>query len=322
MSHLFRYCILASFFLLISSDQAPYRFWVVSDPILLPGKSGSFDETAVKDPSILYAEGKWHLFYTARGQNEYTTAYISADSLEKLQEAPRFTLKQIRGKSPYGCAPQVFYFSPQEKWYLIFQSRDSNYQPAFSTTNNISDPQSWSKPAGLIKKDAKEKWIDFWVIADSSNAYLFYTQAHDSIMVRSTALEDFPHGWGPASAVLDQIHEAVHVYKVQNSEKYHLIYELNHDGIRSFGLAEAEHLSGPWQKVNENYANGRLLHYNSGQEKWTDMVSHGEIIRSGNDQFLEYDPENTQILIQGILSSKLKQDYADISWKLGLIKEN
>ena len=34
------------------------------------------------------------------------------------------------------CAPQVFYFRPQKKWYLIFQSQ----HPRFSTSHNSADP--------------------------------------------------------------------------------------------------------------------------------------------------------------------------------------
>ena len=109
------------------------HFWKASAPVLLPGAKGSFDEVSVKDPSIVFFENAWHLFYTVRGQNEYTTAYVSAKDLETLKTAPRFELEQIRGKTRYGCAPQVFYFEPQNKWYLIFQNRDANYQPAFST---------------------------------------------------------------------------------------------------------------------------------------------------------------------------------------------
>jgi hypothetical protein len=41
--------------------------WKPELSILDPGSKGSFDETAVKDLSIVFAGGKWHVFYTARG---------------------------------------------------------------------------------------------------------------------------------------------------------------------------------------------------------------------------------------------------------------
>ena len=56
--------------------------WRPEGPLLVPGPSVAFDHTAVKDPSLVFFEGRWHLFYTARGNNEYTTGYVSAEKLE------------------------------------------------------------------------------------------------------------------------------------------------------------------------------------------------------------------------------------------------
>ena len=48
----------------------------------------------------------------------------------------------------YHGAPQVFYFTPHRKWYLIYQLEDSSrnipFGPCYSTTNDINDPTSWS----------------------------------------------------------------------------------------------------------------------------------------------------------------------------------
>ncbi|MCB1129070.1 MAG: ThuA domain-containing protein, partial [Verrucomicrobiae bacterium] len=93
--------------------------WRIEAPLLEPGPPGAFDETAVKDPSIVRADGRWHLFYTARGRGEYTTGYVSAAELGDLPRSERHELTTIRGKaSRYGCAPQVFCFAPQGLWYL------------------------------------------------------------------------------------------------------------------------------------------------------------------------------------------------------------
>ena len=178
--------------------------WKLSAPLLTPGPKGSFDEVAVKDPSIVFFEGMWHVFYTARSKKEYTTGYVSAKQIADLQSAPRYELAMIRGKSRYGCAPQVFYYEPHRKWYLIFQSRDSNYQPAFSTTTSISKPETWSEPKPLLRKDSPKKWIDFWIICDKTTAYLFYTEAHDRVIVRSTSLTKFPHDWSEGREVLEE----------------------------------------------------------------------------------------------------------------------
>jgi len=268
----------------VSGENSRENVWTVRDPILSSGLTGTFSEIAVKDPSVVFFEGKWHLFFTARSKKEYTTGYVSAKDLAGLQSAPRHELKMIRGKSRFGAAPQVLYYQPQSKWYLIFQNGDSNYQPAFSTTKTISKPESWSKPAHLIRKDTPAKWIDFWIICDRTKAYLFYTQSHDSVFVRTTSLEKFPGGWSEGKKVLSSVHEAVHIYKVKGRDEYHMIYELDEGGMRAFGLATAEDLAGPWKKVTDSYATGEQLKYNDEQEKWTEMVSHGEVIRTGYNQ--------------------------------------
>lgn len=297
------------------------NIWEVSNFILSPGPEGSFDEVSVKDPSVIFYKGKWHVFYTARSNKEYTTGYVSSKELSNLQSAQRHELKMIRGKARYGCAPQVFYFEPQRKWYLIFQNRDSNYQPAFSTTTTIAKPDTWSAPKSLLTKDIRAKWIDFWIICDKINAYLFYTEGHKGVMVRSTSLEEFPGGWGKSKKVLNNIHEAVHIYKAKNSSEYHMIYELNRNGMRSFGLACATHLKGPWKKVTDNYATGNQLVAADGVKIWTEMVSHGEVIRSDFNELMEYYPKSCQWLIQGILKKDNQTSYELLPWKLGIIRK-
>lgn len=301
-----------------TGDANTYN-WHLGDAILKPGPKGSFDEIAVKDPSIVFFEGKWHVFYTARSKAVYTTGYVSAKELTDLQSSPRYELAKIRGKGRYGCAPQVFYYEPQRKWYLIFQNRDSNYQPAYSTTTVISQPESWSEPKPLLRKTTPKKWIDFWVICDSTKAFLFYTQEHRGVIVRSTSLDRFPSDWSQGRVVVMGVHEAVHVYKVNGRDEFHMFYELNDRGIRSLGLASSKHIAGPWNKVADKYATADQLHYASKASAWTEMISHGELLRDGYDQRMEYSPRNCRWIIQGILKKHLKEGYDSLPWQLGIM---
>lgn len=294
--------------------------WKISHPVFSPGKTNTFDEIAVKDPSVVFFEDKWHLFYTARSKEEYTTGYVNATHPELFNQSERHELKQIRGIARYGCAPQVFYFGPHKLWYLIFQNKDANYQPAFSTNTIVDNPKGWSEPKYLLKKEARKKWIDFWIIADQNYVYLFYTQAHGGVIMRKTTYSDFPSNWRKAKKVFDDVHEAVHIYKVKGKEEYHMLYEINEDGIRSFGLAKSRSLEGPWTRSDQDYACGEQLHFVDG-EIWTDMVSHGEVIRSGYNQFMEYEPKNCRWLIQGIRKSSLDAPYPMLPWKLGIIEQ-
>ena len=77
----------------------------------------------------------------------------------------------------YFCAPQVFYFRLQNRWYLIYQvadpSRQPALQPACSTTTDLADPDSWSPPQLLFAQQPPnvKGWIDFWVICDDTHAH-------------------------------------------------------------------------------------------------------------------------------------------------------
>jgi len=306
-----------------SVSNAAEARWRLEGPVFLPGPAGTFDEVAVKDPSVVFLQGRWHVFYTARGRGEYATGYVSAERLDELQTAPRHELTTIRGRaSRYACAPQVFLFRPQGRWYLICQSRDANYQPVYATTKTIDKPDSWSAPKPLLPKDDETKWIDFWVICDASTAYLFYARGHRDVYVRTAPIEQFPDGWSEDTKAFGPVHEAAHVYKAKGRDEYHMIYELNEGGVRSFGLATASHLRGPWKKVTDTWATGGQLvaPAGPGASLWTDIVSHGEAIRTGCDERLEYDAANPRLLIQGRAGTTADGPYQDLSWKLGIVR--
>ncbi len=217
-----------------------------------------------------------------------------------------------------------FYTEARRKGFLIFQIKEKSaigHLPVFSTSPDISDPGSWTAHQTLLRKDSSGKWIDFRVIAHEGKAYLFYTENHGEVMVRSTDLAHFPSGWGPAKEAFGGIQEAVHVYKVRGKHEFHMVYELNNKGVRSFGLATAPHPEGPWRKVTDTYATGCQLGFNDGQV-WTDMVSHGELIRSGHDERMEYEPGRERCLIQGILRKNHVGQYLDLSWQLGLMQRH
>ena len=125
--------------------------WRLGPPLLLPGEPGAFDEVAVKDPSIVYFSDAWHVFYTARSKAAYSLGYASAPRLEALQGAERHQLSHLGGRQDgYAAAPQVFFFEPQQRWYLVYQTRDANYQPVYATTTAIAEAGSWSGPKNLV----------------------------------------------------------------------------------------------------------------------------------------------------------------------------
>lgn len=280
--------------------------WLAGPLLLGPGPPGSFDETAVKDPSIVFHNNAWHLFYTARGRGQYTLGYVTAPTLEGLNAAPR---RQIM--PAYAAAPQVFYFRPQRKWYLIFQTAAANYQPVFSTSADLA---VWAAPQPLIDKRDSAKWIDFWVLCDARHAYLYFTRDHRDLYLATAPLDRFPQGWDTPRRVFSPLHESAHIYASnERAPRYLLFFETQQDDRRSYGLAEAATPGGPFREVDRRFAASVR------QPAWTSEISHGELIREGSDERLVINPAQIRFLIQGLPAGAHTGTYAELPWRLGII---
>ena len=125
--------------------------WTVSEPILKAGPKGTFDDVAVKDPSIVHSDGLQHLFYTSKGEvttsaypATYTSiGYVSAPSLTSLASAERFDLNRDRRLcSRTICAPQILRFAGSDLWYLIAHvviDAKMGVLPVYLTNRDIAD---------------------------------------------------------------------------------------------------------------------------------------------------------------------------------------
>src|SRR5699024_2677618 len=98
----------------------------------------------------------------------------------------------------YFCAPQVFWFEPQSKWYLVYQS---GLGATFSTNSDIDNPDGWASGKTMGFGDG----IDFWVISDGNRVYCFYSAQDGShtIKRRSTSIDNFPLNWSEPDIVAD-----------------------------------------------------------------------------------------------------------------------
>ena len=290
----------------------PNPTWKAEAPCFLDGPAGSFDDLAVKDPSIVYSGGKHHLFYTAREKGpggSWRMAYASAAEISGLNAAPRTYMNTLNGGS-YFCAPQVFNFSVKGQWFLIYQSGQG---ATFSTTTDITDPASWAPGASMGFGDG----IDFWCISDGSYVYCFYSAQDGSrtIKRRRSTVSNFPYNWGPPSVVAAETFEAPHVYKNKADDQFYMIVE---DLARHQELWTANTLGGTWTKVKEKWASKDNLTLLA--ERWTDQVSHVEILRSGINERMEVEDLNhCDMLIQGVVNGDYG-DYGNIPYDLGIIR--
>lgn len=308
--------------------RAPFA-WELSPPRLAPAERPDDPCFSVKDPTVVRYGGKWHVFCTIRSAvRSHQIEYTAFDRWENAARAPRHLLHCREG---YFCAPQVFYFRPHKKWYLLYQvgepDRKLQLQPAFSTTTDIADPASWSK-AQLLFPTADppgvERWIDFWIVCDSERAYLFFTSLDGKMWRMWTPLSRFPEGFAHCELALQaDIFEASHTYRLAGQNRYLTVVEAQGKaGHRYYKAYAADRLDGKWQPLADTEERPFAGAANVRQPRtvWADNISHGELLRAGYDERMIVDPAKLRFLIQGVMETqKAGKKYGEIPWRLGLL---
>ena len=304
-------CLASAASVLISAT-AMADSWKIDPRCFLNGASGTFDSVAVKDPSIVYSGGAYHLFYTSRSSTAWGLGYATASSITGLKTATHRHLTTI-GSSAGLAAPQVLYFPIKGKWYLIFQNGTT---PSYSVNSSVSGYGSWSAAQSMGFSDGG---IDYFCISESAyttsgNVYVFYAANDGSHQIkrRSTTIANFPTGWGAATVVATGTFEAPHVYKNAADGKFYMMCE---DLGRYYELWSASSLGGTWTKQQEQWA--YIGNCTFAGEVWTSQVSHGEILRQGVDANMIINSiSSPQILIQGTTGTGT---YANLPYNLGLM---
>jgi len=300
--------------------------WKATDPLISPASRPEDPCHAIKDPSVVFHGGRWHVFCTIRSQRRtHQIEYLSFADWKNANKAERHVLKICDG---YFCAPQVFFFAPQKKWYLLFQTsapdRKPQLQPAFSTNDDVGNPAGWSKPTLLFEQAPTiRSWIDFWMICDAENAHLFFTSLDGQMWRSSTKLADFPRGWSqPVVCLRGDIFEASHTYYLKGLRRYLTVVEAQDGGRRYYKAYLASKLDGAWTPLADTKAKPFAARSNVREDRhWTDSFSHGEILRDGVDQTMAIDPTNIRFLFQGVSDEdKAGKSYGQIPWLLGLLE--
>jgi hypothetical protein len=302
--------------------------WTVGAPLLSAAVRPDDPCYSVKDPSVVQFEGRWHLFCTIRSvKRTHQIEYLAFGDWKDAQSATRHILTMTNN---YFCAPQVFYFRPHAKWYMIYQasdeSRKPSLQPVFSTSTNIAEPNSWTKPTFLYKQHPEniKAWIDFWVICDDAKAHLFFTSNNRLMWRAETSLREFPQGWSkPAVVLRDDIFEASHTYRLKGQTKFLTLVEAVAGSRRYYKLYVADRLDGEWKPLaaTKQKPFASTVNVRDTGAHWTDSFSHGELLRSGFDEHLEVEPDHLQFLFQGVTDEAQKGKlYGQIPWQLGLLE--
>lgn len=302
--------------------------WQYSQPLISPEARNREASHAQKDPTVVFFQGKWHVFMTVKLEGRSIIEYCSFEQWEDADAAER-TLLRV-SDSDYYCAPQVFFFEPHKKWYLIYQVGMPGTRMmwvAYSTTDDITDAASWTQARPALdggEDDPRQVGgLDYWIICDDQRAYLFLTSLNGKMWRLWTDLDQFPHGFRDCQLALQaKVFEASHTYRLKGMNKYLTVIEEN--GRRYYKAYLADRLDGPWTPLADTadrpFAGWKNVSPAPGVAPWTDNVSHGELIRDGHNQTLTVDPTDLRFLFQGMWDKyKSGRAYGQFQWRIGML---
>ncbi|MGP3972381.1 non-reducing end alpha-L-arabinofuranosidase family hydrolase, partial [Streptomyces sp. 6N223] len=293
--------------------------------------ASDLNSVAAKDPSVVQDEnGVWHVFFTKVVDGDWGLAHTSFGDWSEAGSAPQVDLEAASAiGGGYRAAPHVFYNEPTGEWYLVYQDG----LPAYSTTTDINDPSSWSVPQHFMDSvpDIVEQnigggsWLDFFVNCDDTDCYLFSADDNGHVYRSHTTAGAFPGGWDDTQIVLEDsasnLFEGGAVYRVGDTSTYLLIWEaIGSDGRRWYRSFTAEGLGGEWTPLADTGDNPFARSTNvtfDDHTAWTQDISHGELLRTNNNQNPTIDPCNLQLLYQG-MDPNSSGEYHDLPWQLGL----
>jgi endo-1,4-beta-xylanase len=308
--------------------------WSSSKALNSPRSDASHNLVSIKDPTVVRFNNRWHVYATtANTAGNWSLVYLNFTDWSQAASAPQFYL----GNNPnigngYRAAPQLFFFAPQNRWYLVYQTGP----PSFSTAADPSQPNTWTAPRNFFASEppivtqnkGSGTWIDFWVICGTVNCYLFFSDDNGHLYRSRTSIANFPNGFTDTQIVLSDpnrfaLFEASNVYKIKGQQAYLLLVEaIGSDGKRYFRSWTTNRLDGAWTPLANTEANpfARATNVTFPNGAWTRDISHGEMIRDGVDQTLEINPCHLQYLYQG-MDPNATGPYSQLPWRLGLLTQ-
>ena len=324
--------------------------WVSTGILVAPQNDATHFLYSVKDPTIFRYNGKWEVYATAYmvsgpaaaalenpgtnqpaqrrgGRGGWNMVHVSFADWPDAPNAKLVYMDTVPGFGGYKCAPEVFYFSPQKKWYYTFQTQT----PAYATSENPDDPTSWTTPQQFFASGTPlpRLPIDYHFIGDGQYMYMFFYGDDGNFYRSRTAYTDFPKGFSnPVIAMhgtRNTVFEAGFTYKIKGVDKFMTCVEAL-GPTRYYRAYVADKLDGEWYPVEgfntfeHPFAGINNMTFEKGVQPWSGQVSHGEMIREVNDERQVLDPDNLMFLYQGLSNAENHGDYGRLPYKLGLIR--
>ena len=326
--------------------------WKSTGVLVAPHNDTDHFLYSVKDPTIFRYHNQWEVYATAymvsgpaaaalenpdtnqpaggqrrRGRGGWNMIHVSFADWKDAPKAKLFYMDTVPGFGGYKCAPEMFYFSPQKKWYYTFQTQP----PAYATSENPDDPTSWTAPRQFFARGTPlpRLPIDYHFIGDGQYMYMFFTGDDGNFYRSRTAYADFPKGFSNPMIAMrgtrNTVFEAGFTYKIKGVDKYLTCVEAL-GPTRYYRAYVADKLDGEWYPVEgfdtfqHPFAGINNMTFEEGVKPWSGQVSHGEMIREVNDERMVLDPDNLMFFYQGIGDAENHGDYGRLPYKLGLLR--
>ncbi len=309
-----------------SGCGSPTSFQWNASPILISPPEGTI---AIKDPTVVKYDDLWHIFATTRS-DDWSMTYLSFSDWDEADDVPKTPVSVNSDLADYKAAPQLFYFADQELWYLVYQTQ----APAYSTSEDPEDVTKWS-PMTLFMdmpsniEDSDVGGIDYWVICDDDDCYLFFS-ANNGVLYRArTAKIRFPYGFDdePTQIALQEeeplaLFDASNVYKMAGTDpvQYLLLVSAIGSVGRYFRSWTAKQLDGAWTPLaaTEDHAFASAENV-TGADWFLDGINHGEMLRENPDETMTIDTCKMRYLFQGL--TRRGADYDSNEYSLGLLTD-
>lgn len=255
---------------------------------------------AIKDPTAVIIEKNLHIYATLNVQDETTAGgtrlgmvYLTGTDWSEVTAVQKVATDSNPNLTPYKAAPQLFFFSPRQEWYLVYQI--DNQVPAYSTSSDPTDVLSWSAPTEFmdVLPDVEGFGWDYWVICDEMNCFLFFTRANGVLYRAQTTLDAFPDGFRADTTVevmrdpnVNALYEGCSVYRIAGTEKYLLLVEAFGSNGRYYRSWTSNGLDGEWAVLAADDSNPFVSRNNVGNI--SDIpecgIEHGELVRRNPDE--------------------------------------
>ncbi|HSC86451.1 MAG TPA: non-reducing end alpha-L-arabinofuranosidase family hydrolase [Polyangiaceae bacterium] len=300
--------------------------WTSSGSLADPKSPSGANWASLKDFTVTKKNSEYLVYASVFdvASNAYQGAFLKFGDFSQMRNATQVS-------KPGMVAPHLFYFSPKNIWVLSYQ-----WGFKYATSATPENPASWSATRSLLSNNpttsdpAGTGPIDQSLICDGANCYIFFAGDNGVIYRGSMPIGNFPGTFGNAAAILRDsptaLFEGVEVYKIKGQNKYLMIVEAAGNaaqpwGSRFFRAFTADSLGGSWTAMPSAssratpFAGSANVTFPGG--KWTDDISHGDLVREDPSERKEVDLCSLRFLYQGKGSSNAA--YNSLPYRPGLL---